>query len=332
MSLTNDDINDFEIRVISSDNNDCDTPTCIDNCRNSIIIHDSGDEIENDIMMIMPSWSQSGDGNEQLDLPQPKKHHKGLWLIISLAIVIVLVILGLIIGHKSMSKPDIKPAEQETVAAPTIEGLAIVSQQNSSVLVIDTIINHKGLTIFEPRNATASLALGDAMLADSTIILANQAADIRGDNGEIVGTFVLNGELKSRGESKAGFCAIINGQPTIGVADATPLLEQALTEGGDFFRQYPLVVGGQTIENKPKGRAIRKALAEIGTRVCIIVSHEKLTLGEFSDLLTEAGVRNAIYLCGGESFGFYTDEEGLRKRIDNEDSAISDNVSFIIWR
>ena len=77
----------------------------------------------------------------------------------------------------------------------------------------------------------------------------------------IAGAYVVKGELLSKGEAKAGYCSIVNGEVNIGVADATPMLEEALMKDGYFFRQYPLVAGGQLIENKLKGAALRKALA-----------------------------------------------------------------------
>ena len=48
--------------------------------------------------------------------------------------------------------------------------------------------------------------------------LTKQAADIRADNGKIVGAFVLKGDPLSWGLSKRGYCGIIDGKLTVGVA------------------------------------------------------------------------------------------------------------------
>ena len=109
----------------------------------------------------------------------------------------------------------------------------------------DTVVDGIALTILTPRNATPVLEIGNDRISDSTAVLIMQAADIREDNGGIVGSFVVDGDLKSKGEAKAGFCSIVNGELTVGVADATPMFEQATTADGYFFRQYPLIVGGQ---------------------------------------------------------------------------------------
>lgn len=155
---------------------------------------------------------------------------------------------------------------------------------------------------------------------------------MRGDNGGIVGSFVVNGELVSKGEAKAGFCSIINGNVTVGVADATPMFEQALMSDGYFFRQYPLVVGGQIVENKPKGKSIRKALVELDGKISVIVSDERLTFHDFSKALTDVGVSNAIYLVGGDSYGRYMDARGASFTFGSEWDKGIDNVNYIVWR
>lgn len=196
----------------------------------------------------------------------------------------------------------------------------------------DTVVNGEKLTLLCPVNAVPSLEIGAGAFFDSSVVLALQAADIRRDNGEIVGTFVVGGELRSKGEAKAGFCSIINGEITVGVADATPKLEEALMNNGYFFRQYPLVVGGQIVENKPKGRAVRKALAELDGKIYAVISHDRLTFHDFSQALVELGVRNAIYLVGANSLSIYRDAEGNVHMSRDRNSEVSPNINFIVWR
>lgn len=86
----------------------------------------------------------------------------------------------------------------------------------------DTIVGGVGLSILTPHNATATLEVGGEAYNDSAAILTVQAADIRSDNGSIAGAFVARGELLSRGQAKSGYCAIIDGDFSIGVADSTP--------------------------------------------------------------------------------------------------------------
>lgn len=196
----------------------------------------------------------------------------------------------------------------------------------------NTLVNDVELSILTPYNATPTLEIGNAVLNDSTAVLVAQAADIRGDNGMIVGSFVLKGELISKGEAKAGFCSIINDKISVGVADATPMFEQALTSNGYFFRQYPLVVGGQIVENKPKGKAVRKALAETDGRISVIISNNRVSFHDFSQALVNAGVRNAIYLVGSDSYGSYLDKAGTRFIIGRPWADSVKNVNYIVWR
>ena len=262
-----------------------------------------------------------------------KRRSLWLWFLIILGVLI----LGCLIFIFTKGADDAEKDEPIEVKEPLVEEVSqIVKDEKISeikgfTVALDTIINKKGLLILSPENATPRLIIGSELLNDSNIILATQAADVRGDNGQIAGTFVLNGELISKGEAKAGYCSIINGELSIGIADATPMLEQTLTEGGCFFRQYPLVVGGQIVENKPKGKAIRKALAEIGGKICVVMSKEKLTFHDFSQLLIDAGARNAIYLVGSSSYGFYIDDKGEKILTGKAPWEEVENVSYIIW-
>lgn len=251
-----------------------------------------------------------------------------------IAMVLLLAILGWIFIPKADdTEEDLMSQTQDEL----IINQPIIEHEGPSVIVkgcisaIDTVINKRGLLIIYPENLRPRLVLGSDKLNDSTIVLATQAADVRRDNGQIAGTFVMNGEVISKGEAKAGFCSIINEEITIGVSDATPMLEQSLMKDGYFFRQYPLVVGGQIVENKPKGKAIRKALAELDGKICVIMSKEKLTFHDFSQLLIDVGVRNAVYLVGSSSYGFYINENGNRILTGVAPQVEAENVSYIIW-
>lgn len=263
-----------------------------------------------------------------------KRRSIRLWILIIFGILF----LGCVVFILTRDTDDAEKDEFIEALEPLAEEVPQIVKKDEKISEIkgftvahDTTVNKKGLLILSPENAMPRLIIGSELLNDSNIILATQAADVRGDNGQIAGSFVLNGELISKGEAKAGYCSIINGELSIGIADATPMLEQTLTEGGYFFRQYPLVVGGQIVENKPKGKAIRKALAEIGGKICVVMSKEKLTFHDFSQLLIDAGARNAIYLVGSSSYGFYINDEGEKILTGKAPWKEVENVSYIIW-
>lgn len=265
---------------------------------------------------------------------RPRKRRLTLYVVLS-AVVALIVICAVAIaflpaGDDIEEKLQLPAAPQLPMKEqPQVDSSTEVRAYTS---VRDTVVNGVELSIFTPHDATPVLKVGGSAITDSTAVLVAQAADIRGDNGAIVGTFVVAGELLGKGESKSGFCSIVNGEITLGVADATPMLEQALTTDGYFFRQYPLVVGGQIVENKPKGKAIRKALAEIDGGISVVVSHKKLSFHEFSQALIDAGARNAIYLVGSKSHGFYVDAEGNGALFGNITDTTNENINYIVWR
>ena len=55
----------------------------------------------------------------------------------------------------------------------------------------DTLINDIPLRIYIPHNAEMSLHIGRMDQQDTSVIYTAQAADVRADNGGIVGAFVL---------------------------------------------------------------------------------------------------------------------------------------------
>lgn len=261
---------------------------------------------------------------------EPKNRPKRnilLWVIIG-----AMLIVGIAVGTIFSAKPALTTDNATVSHAVSSETSDSVITPKAFTTLRDTVVNSVSLGILTPRNATPVLVVGNDVMNDTTAVLAVQAADVRGDNGTIAGTFVVNGDLVSKGEAKAGFCSIINGEITVGVADATPMLEQALDGDGYFFRQYPLVVGGQLVENKPKGKAKRKALAEIDGEISVIFSLERVTFHDFSQALIDAGVRNAIYLVGADSSGFYVDFSGGRTLFSPDTHNEWENINYIVWR
>ncbi|MDE6299802.1 MAG: phosphodiester glycosidase family protein [Muribaculaceae bacterium] len=255
-------------------------------------------------------------------------------LILTVAAIILASLCGVMIwflltrgGEKeetvSESAQTIDFSPVPTQSAPEATGFATVK---------DTVINGSALRIIIPHDASPTLEVGYEPEADSTAVLAAMAADVRGDNGMIAGAFVLKGNLLSKGQAKSGFCSIINDEVTIGVADATPMLEAALESEGYFFRQYPLVVGGQPVENRPKGKALRKALAETDGKLSVIISLERLTFHDFSQALADLGVKNAIYLVGGDAPVYYTTENGERILSGTPKNSEYEYINYIVWR
>ena len=196
----------------------------------------------------------------------------------------------------------------------------------------DLTVNDIPLRVYVPLNSTPHLEVGYT-IADNrkSAILFFQAADVRADNGKIVGAFVLHGKPLSWGLSKRGYCAIIDGQVTVGVADNSPLFEQATDRNGDFFRQYPLVDKGVLVENELKNKSIRRALCEIDEHIVVVESQTTESLHDFAQALVDIGTANAVYLVGSNAMGWSMDAEGNGTKMGLWDPRKIKNISFIVW-
>lgn len=196
----------------------------------------------------------------------------------------------------------------------------------------DLTVNDIPLRIYAPLNSTPHLEIG-YNIADNRerSILFFQAADVRADNGKIVGAFVLHGKPLSWGLSKRGYCAIINGEVTVGVADNSPLFEKATETKGDFFRQYPLVDNGQLVESELKSKAIRRALCEIDEHIVVVETQTIESMHDFAQALVDIGTANAIYLVGSSAMGWSMDAAGNGTKMGLWDPRAIKNISFIVW-
>lgn len=203
--------------------------------------------------------------------------------------------------------------------------------------VKDTIINDIPIKIFIPHNAVMSLHVGKIDKGDRSIIYAAQAADVRADNGGIVGAFVLKGKPLASGLSKDGYCASINGKVTVGVAKNSPLFEKATEEEGYFFRQYPLVSNGTLIENEPKGKSIRRAICDRNGEIFMVETGTPESFHDFAQALVDLGVTEAVYLVGSTAYGWAVDENGEVHEFGQDHyytgkSQMPKKISYIVWK
>lgn len=204
----------------------------------------------------------------------------------------------------------------------------------SECLVVnkDTVVNDIPLHIYVPLNRTPHLEVGrDITSRRGETLLFFEAADVRADNGKIVGAFVLKGEPLSRGLSKRGYCAIIRDSVTVGVAENSPLFELATECNGDFFRQYPLVDEGELVENELKNKSIRRGLCDIDNHIAVVETKTRESLHDFAQALIDIGTFNAIYLVGGDAMGWSIDEDGNGYEIGDWSNRKHKNISFIVW-
>ena len=274
--------------------------------------------------------------------------------LVIICILIVITVLSTIIWcvyEKSVQEELLAPepalfdpeTPEDNLIQPELCPFEPISVKTDSTLygyteIRDTLINDISLKLYIPHDAELTLHVGEVNQQDSSIIFMAQAADVRADNGEIVGAFVLKGEPLAWGLSKKGYCALINGKITIGVAESTPLFEEATENEGYFFRQYPLVGNRKVIENKPKGKSIRRAICDRSGEIFMVESKTPESFHDFAQSLVDLGVDNAVYIVGSTAYGWAIDETGAKQEFGVKDkymrirNGILPKYSFIIWR
>lgn len=264
-----------------------------------------------------------------------------VWIKASIAVIGVIIIGALILSfwprkaNEAVDPVVVFEPESEVVLAfeEPVKWLGDYTDSTKAYTehIRDTI-NDIPLDIYIPHNAVPQLMVGVPDIYDKSIVMATQAADIRADNGKIVGAFVVNGKPLSWGLSKKGYCGIIDGKLSVGVADNSPLFEEATEKGGYFFRQYPLVDNGVLVENEPKGKSIRKALCDRNGEIMIIMSQTPESFHDFAQALVDMKIDNAIYTVGSTSYGYFRDKFDHFEQIYEKHRGGYKYENFIVWR
>lgn len=276
----------------------------------------------------------------ETDSGECRKPWRG-WVVVA-AVVMLLAGAGILYLYQRQStiatEPEVVfeplPEKDEEVKGITETPAPLGNQKDSTSYTehLEIDINDITLDIYIPHHGIPSLSVGAPDINDGSVILATQAADIRADNGKIVGAFVLKGKPLSWGLSKKGFCGIIDGEITVGVADNSPLFEKATETGGYFFRQFPLVDNGHLVENEYKGKSIRKALCDRRGEIFVAMSRTPESFHDFAQALVDLGVSNAIYLVGSQSYGIYRDSADSLTVIYDKYGHRYKYENYILWR
>lgn len=263
-----------------------------------------------------------------------KPFYKRWWVYATAALLVLAAVGGYILSKRELWNPTAEfpiPTESITTnASSQTPSFRNDSTQPGNVSFSKITVHGKNLKVWQFENGYAELRVGAIDTAEPNVIFATQAADIRSDNHGIVGAFVDRGELVSKGQAKKGFCAIIDGNVVVGAVEHSPYLEEAIEEGGYFFRQYPLVYDGMVINNKPKGTALRRALCERDGEI-LVVECDHITFHDFAQALADFNVRNAIYLVGADAYGFYRTDNGVVEH-GNPRWNQEPNVTYILWK
>lgn len=295
---------------------------------------------DNEIRIIIGSLQEAPKDQivNQVDNHPPKIHRARVWVLILTAMAVISIIAVITVyflriydkEEVALFEPEISTYIQEHPLKDWLYSYDSIGNIAGCVIK-DTTVNDIAIRIYYPVNVRAALQIGTQCLDDSQTVLAFQAADIRADNMKIVGAFVEKGKPIAWGLSKKGYCAIIEDVITVGMADNSPLFEEATYKEGYFFRQYPLVADGKPQHSELRSQTIRRSLCDIDEHIVVIETQDRASMHDFSLLLSDIGVNNAIYLIGSDAYGVAMDTDGNKYKIGTKAPKVYKYINYIYW-
>ena len=247
----------------------------------------------------------------------PKKHSErpDRWKLIALILAGIMTLVGLFyIGrHIFHTKEFIQTRNAEDVIAALtqpMEGKAGIAFSTEEAMGVK-------LKIYRLDGLKAHFADTVPDYTDSTIYFVTRSSDYKiiGDRKEIIGDFVINGNVVEKSNWRAGFMAIIDGNAQIGIDRSCKIRKHVKENGGSMFRQLALVSANIRCDNQfiLKGKVTRCAYGrDRYGDLCFIETVYPETLYGFADALIEYGFLDAIYITGGsQSDLFYRTEDGI---------------------
>lgn len=300
-------------------------------------------------------------GGDLSSAPQPRRNGwlkavAGALVVVVIAVVAIFVFGGESADDKPLSSIAEQGVEEQNVVPEIFDpyeaadnddvviqpetgrfGSAVDSLARGFCEIRDMSMNDVQLRIYIPHNADMTLHVGKLDREDSSIIYAAEASFIRADNLDILGAFVLEGEPLAWGLSVRGYCSSIDGEVKVGVADNSPLFEEAIEKGGYFFRQYGLVDEGVLVENEPKNKSIRRAICERRGEIFMVESLNKESFHDFAQALVDLDIDNAVNLPGSEAYGWAIDGDDKVHEFGTPNfytgrGKMPKNTNYIVWR
>jgi len=253
------------------------------------------------------------------------------WIIAGIIVVIVVVgtLFPIVLHNQTDSSLPLSTTDS-VYRINYSDPFADVDTNINALYIHDDTIDFIPVRFYYPVNANVELRIGE-QTPDSSTMLIIEAAGIRADNNDIVGAFVLNGELQSHGMSKNGYCAIIDNDIFIGCEAATAYMEMSIDKNGYFFRQYPLIHNGRMVETRRREKAQRRSLCFYKGKYVVIETLSRESMINFMLMLQDIGVKEAIYLIGANTWGWYT-KDGQITEFGVKDSIANEKINYIAWK
>lgn len=255
------------------------------------------DEIE--ILGPRRPLQESETGGEE---PSPKSSRRWLlWCLLALLLALVAVVayFWLSAGPEYQAPSPIVEKKQEfsELQHKAEQASPLDSILERRIVREEKVVNDLKLNIYLLQNLKAGLSLGlpkDSL--ERGMLMLIQAADVRGDNRDVLGECIIDGKTLTRGKKPLGYVAFLSGKISLGVDSTSTMYESLQMAGGSMFRQYSLVSKATMQSNNIKGQNYRRALATRGEQIYLIESADKLSVHDFSEALQDLGLDEAIFL------------------------------------
>lgn len=190
------------------------------------------------------------------------------------------------------------------------------------------------MTFYKIDNLKAEIVLSPPDTADTSLMLSTRCADFTAE-GQYLGSLVVNGRVLQTDRSRAGYCAMANGNVVIGVSRSEKLKDYCAERGGAFFRQFVLVSDGVLPSRFVlHGKVERRALARMSDdSIWFVETRHKETLWDFADALREYGFVDAIYITGRSNRSWYRSDDGAIHHIGagDESSNVANTKATVPW-
>ena len=171
------------------------------------------------------------------------------------------------------------------------------------------------LDVYAIHGLRASIEFQEPDTADTSVFLYCRSADHQAD-GNYLGSLVVKGEEKQSDRSRLGYMGMVDNQMVIGISRSDKVKDYCQENGGSFFRQFILVSNGVIPQRFfLHGKVERRAIGRKDDTFFYIATRNKETLWDFADALREYGFIDAIYITGGNDYGYYRNSDGERHDI-----------------
>lgn len=276
-----------------------------------------------------------GDFNRELEVPEfiiendddartsvetdaPKKTRKKWLRRILKALAMTLMVIVVFFAYKAWDYYFNIGVPVSTSPSENIKKLQVepVKKTAEVVLSSDSILG-VALDFYAIHGLRASIEFQEPDTTDTSVYLYCRSADHQAD-GQYLGSLVVDGKELQSDRSRLGYMGMVGNQMVIGISRSDKVKDYCMENGGSFFRQFILVSNG-VIPHRffLHGKVERRAIGRKDNTLFYIATRNKETLWDFADALREYGFIDAIYITGGDDYGYYRTADGSRHDIGN---------------